>query len=201
MAAETYDVVTGLYATTQGATIDPAGIRQAVDVVIDAQRAKTAAITERLRTGALKLHEWESQMHADLKALHVAIGTIANGGTAQMSPAAYGALGAELKKQYQYLNRFAIQVAAGYQPINGTLLSRADLYVEAARTTYADVLHRQALIRGQQEARRVLGSAEHCDGCVTQAGKGWVPIGEVRPIGSQQCRARCRCSIEYRQAA
>lgn len=201
MAAETYNDVEGLYYTAQGAAIDPLGIRQAVDVVIDAQRAKTAALTERLRIGALKLHEWESLMHADLKALHLAIGTVANGGTAQMSQAAYGALGAELKKQYEYLNRFAIQVAAGYQPINGTLLSRADLYVEAARTTYADVLHRQALVHGQQEARRVLGGAEHCPGCVAEASKGWVPIGEIRPIGSQQCRTRCRCSIEYRPAA
>jgi len=185
--------------THQGRRVPDTAIRQAVDAVIDAQRQKTAALAERLRTGAIKLADWESTMHADLKALHVAIGTVAQGGTAQMSPAAYGFLGSELKTQYRYLTNFAQEIASGKQLLNGTLAARSDLYVEAARGTYYDVLTRQAASRGETMARRVLGGSEHCAGCVVEAAKDWVPLGDLAPIGSQQCRSRCRCQVEYRR--
>lgn len=197
MALPTYQPVTGSYHTPGGAQIDPARVRSAVDTVIDAQRGKTAALTERLRTGQLPLHEWEAQLHADLKALHVAIGTVAYGGTAQMSPAFYGFLGSELKKQYGYANAFAQQIAAGQQRLDGTLGARADLYPEAARGTYYAVLTRQAARRGATQARRVLRAAEHCAGCATEAAKAWVPLGSLAPLGSQACRSRCRCQVEY----
>jgi len=54
--------------------------------------------------------------------------------------------------------------------------------------------------RGYVEERSVLGIADHCDGCLAEAGKGWRPIGTLLPIGGRDCKARCRCHFEYRMA-
>lgn len=55
--------------------------------------------------------------------------------------------------------------------------------------------------RGYVEERSVLGIADHCDGCLAEAGKGWRPIGTLLPIGGRDCKARCRCHFEYRSPA
>lgn len=49
-----------------------------------------------------------------------------------------------------------------------------------------------------EEERRVLGRAEHCETCVKEAGKGWVPIGVLRKIGDSECGANCACTFHFR---
>jgi hypothetical protein len=195
----TYDVATGRYRLgTQEVSIN--GVRAAVDQVIAIEQERTLALTERLRTGEIKLHVWEAQMQDDLKALHIATIAIAHGGRAQMGASEYGALGSTIRTQYGYLSRFAIDVAAGYQPLNGTLGTRAALYTEAARGSFWQQVSRDQARRGMTEARRMLNASDHCPGCVSVAARGWVPLGELAPIGSQDCKSRCRCDVEYRKS-
>jgi hypothetical protein len=49
------------------------------------------------------------------------------------------------------------------------------------------------------EERRVLGVADHCPGCLEQAGLGWQPIGTLDEIGTEECGNNCRCEYEYRK--
>lgn len=47
------------------------------------------------------------------------------------------------------------------------------------------------------EARRYRRASESCSGCIAYAGF-WMPIAKMPPIGSLDCRSRCRCFIVYR---
>lgn len=182
------------------ADVSITGKRGAVDQVIGGDQRRISALTERLRTGKLQLHEWETQMQAEIKALHVAVGTVAHGGQPNMGPREYGALGRALRDEYAYLRRFAIDIAAGVQPLNGILGTRASLYVEAARATFWRETTRVQRAQGARRARWVLSAADHCTGCVAVAALGFQPLDSLPPIGSQDCRSRCRCDLEYQQA-
>lgn len=48
-----------------------------------------------------------------------------------------------------------------------------------------------------KEARRYRRSSESCSGCIAYSGF-WMPIDKMPPIGSLDCRSRCRCFIVYR---
>ena len=48
-----------------------------------------------------------------------------------------------------------------------------------------------------KEARRYRRASESCSGCIAYSGF-WMPIEKMPPIGSLDCRSRCRCFIVYR---
>lgn len=173
-------------------------VRAAIDTVIDAETVKVRALSQRLVDGEMSLAEWQSQMAAQIKTLHVAMGVAAYGGFAAMTPARYGYLGSLIKKQYQYLRDFAAQIASGEQKLDGSLIARAALYSQAGRESYSDILVQIAQDGGCTQARRILGGADHCNGCVSEAARGWVPISDSLPIGAAECRSNCRCSQETR---
>lgn len=41
----------------------------------------------------------------------------------------------------------------------------------------------------------------NCNGCEAQAMRGWVAIGELPEIGSQECRMGCHCGKRHRYSA
>lgn len=184
------DLVNGQYVAS-------AQVRAAIDSVINAETVKVRGLAESLLAGKLSLADWQVQMAAQLKQLYVAAGIVANGGIASMSQADYGYLGSLIKKQYQYLQNFASEIASGKQPLDGTLAARAALYTEAARALYEDARGRAAQLAGLDLERSVLGIADHCSGCLDAADQGWQPIGTVTPIGERNCLARCHCTMEY----
>lgn len=175
-------------------------IRQAVDQVAKVGGDRMAAITGRLRSGVIDLPTWQVQMAGEIKTLHVTQATAAKGGKAQMSPADYGRVGAEVKKQYQYLARFAEDVASGKQTLDGRAENRARLYGEAGRGTFEDQRRHLWADKGAIEERRVLHAAEHCADCVAAAGRGWSPEGALPRIGASACRTRCKCTFTFRMA-
>jgi hypothetical protein len=194
----TWQVATGRYRGPDGQFVADGAVRQAVDQVLDASTARVRTLSQRLLQGQTSLAEWQQQFALEIKSLHLATMTVAHGGTVQMSAADYGWAGQRIRTQYQYLHNMAAQIASGQQPLNGTLLARSALYSEAARGTFEAARERDARLRGQDEARRVLSAAEHCAACVAEAARGWQPIGSLASIGSLTCRSRCRCSLVFR---
>ena len=75
-------------------------------------------------------------MMPEIKMSHLANAAAAKGGWDQMSQADYGRAGQAIRAQYDYLNKFAQQVADGTQKLDGTLTRRAQMYAEAGRDTY-----------------------------------------------------------------
>ena len=195
-----YDAVQGRYLAPNGKPVPETTVRRAVDAVLDRGSARMRLLSTRLQAGGISLNDWEQGMLAEIKQTHTQAALAAKGGRAQMSRADYGALGARIREQYGYVRDFALDLQRGKQPRDGRLLARTALYAEAGRTTYYATLTREAARHGVQEGRRVLNPADHCAGCVREAARGWTPLEDLAPIGSQECRARCRCRIEDRPA-
>lgn len=176
-------------------------IRHALDTVIDAQAVQMRALTQSLLDGQLSLAAWQSQMMFSLKQVHIVGTTLANGGWAQMDQSTWGWVGQRIRTQYAFLRDFAADLAAGRQPLNGTAVARSALYAQAGRATHREAQRRAAKQRDLERERRILGAADHCRSCLSEAARGWQPLGSLRAIGDSECRSACRCHFEFKLAA
>jgi hypothetical protein len=82
-------------------------------------------------------------------------------------------------------------------------LARIQLYAESVRGSYWQGTTLRQKKQGYSMMRRVLDSqAAHCDDCLRYAAAGLVPIDSL-PMPAQrcECRANCRCSVEYKRGA
>lgn len=177
--------------------VSPRAVDAAVDEFLAASRDAVIGYTEQLKAGALSLAEWQSRMREEIRDTHRALAAIRGGGWQNTTPADWGRVGAELRTQYRYLDRFARQIMTNRQSLDGTATSRAAMYVNAARKT-GEELRRSRAARRWNEERRRLSPAEHCGDCLEFAARGWRPVGSLPPIGASVCRTNCRCVFEFR---
>lgn len=190
-ASRYYNLSTGRFVSTSN-------VKTALEGVVTRSQANVRGLSQALLDGDITLAEWRAAMMSEVKVMHVASSAAARGGWAQMSQGDWGYTGNLVKKQYAYLERFAQDIASGKQKLDGRLLTRAGLYAEAPRGSFAEMFRRMMTGKGMTEERRVLGAAEHCDGCLEQAGLGWQPINTLDPIGAEECRTHCQCEFEYK---
>jgi len=175
-------------------------VRDSLDVVAEASGARMNTLTQSLVNEEISLAEWQVGMMEQIKISHTAAAASARGGWAQMSQADWGATGRLIRAQYDFLRNFANEIASGKQALDGRALFRANLYAQAARGTFEEIRRRyERLMNGMEEERRVLGEADHCNGCLAQAELGFQPIGTLEPIGSQECVTNCHCTFIYRK--
>lgn len=117
-----------------------------------------------------------------------------------MGSAEYGRIGQRLRAEYAYLQQFAADLMAGR--ISGAMaLARVQLYGESIRGSYWEGTSIRQEQQGYSLMRRILDpQANHCQDCLDYAARGLVPLGSV-PLPGQRCacRARCRCSVEYKR--
>jgi hypothetical protein len=183
-----------------GRFISSSAVRDALESAMDVAALRMNAVSQQLIDGEISLAGWQTEMLSQIKISHVAAGAAAGGGWAQMSQSDWGAVGQLVREQYDFLRRFAGQIADGTQPLDGRLLVRSDMYGDAARGTYEAMRTRMMIAAGYEEEGWELDpGADHCSGCLEQAGMGWVAIGELDDIGSQDCQVRCRCTKIYRR--
>lgn len=183
-----------------GQFVSAAQVRTALDQAILSAKDGLRDVSQALLDGQISLADWQTQMAQQIKLIHCASASAAAGGWAQMTPADWGRVGQQLRQQYAYLQRFALQIESGAQALNGSLITRALMYGEAGRGTYEDFRRAEAQRRGMTHERRRLGAAEHCEDCVRYAGWGWRPIGTLPRIGQSRCRTNCKCAFEFRKA-
>lgn len=199
-SAYRWNEVAGRYVNASGQFVRFADVRDALDVVTEASGQRMHSLTQQLVDQQVSLAEWQLGMMEEIKVAHTAAAASARGGWAQMSASDWGAAGRMIREQYDYLRNFAREIASGKQALDGRVLVRADLYADAARGTFEEMRRRyERLMDGMEEEARALGEADHCDGCIEQAGLGWQPFGVLAPIGSQQCVTRCHCRFVYRK--
>ncbi len=174
-------------------------VADVLEKVITASQQQIEALTQSLLDGNITLSEWQLSMERELKAIHTLSAALARGGWSQMEFSDWGRVGAFIKRQYSWLDNFANEIYSGVQP-TGSIMRRAKLYAQSGMSTYEDVRRIQAQEQGFNEERRLLSSAEHCQGCVTEAAKGWQPIGTLRRIGDAECATNCLCRFEFRKS-
>ncbi|KKM97692.1 hypothetical protein LCGC14_1165520 [marine sediment metagenome] len=175
-------------------------IRDQLDKVIDASSQVMRAVSQQLRDGNIGLAEWQLEMMQQIKTTHLAGGAMQRGGWQQMTQADFGRVGQIVRNEYGFLRNFAEQIAIGEQKLDGTLVRRASLYGQQGRPTYLTFWDSTAAQRGFDQERSILNPAEHCAECVSEAAKGFQPIGQMIPIGRRICRSNDRCDKEFRNS-
>lgn len=196
-----WNSIAGRYVNlTTGRFVSYLDVRNVLDGVLQGAQTDMIASGLQLQSGLISLQEWQAIMRADIKALHTISGAAARGGWAQMSLSDWGYVGSEVKKQYAFLENFVQQIQSGQQALDGRFLTRVQLYAQAGRGTYEQMRRRcEKLYNKMQQERRVLGIADHCNGCLVQAALRWQPIGRLDSIGDEECCTNCRCHFEFRR--
>lgn len=158
----------------------------------------------RFEAGHIDIQQWQRAMAENVRKMHIASAMILDGPDAAMLGFPDGRsrqskmLVASMRYQMRRLDRFARQVYAGKQPLGASFVARIDLYAESSRGTGEEMRDGAAKDVGLTQERRILGVADHCNGCIEEAGKGWQPIGTLLEIGDAECRMRCKCRKEFR---
>jgi len=161
---------------------------------VELQRHTRALISEQV-----DIAQWQTKCAESLRASHIRIGALGSGGIENMTSAKYGAIGYQLRTQYEYLSGFAVDLAEGF-------LTPAQALVRVGRysTSIRPSFHRCEQITRQDEgfrtAKRSLDPiAQHCRSCIRYSTQGrYVPISEVVMPGTAcECGQSCRCQVSY----
>lgn len=86
-------------------------------------------------------------------------------------------------------------------PMNGTFVSRAEMYGNAAWSAPQQIVRQavSSLAIFDEEMREHLGEDTPCSTCAHQAAMGWQPIGTLRAIGDSICMSGCHCRFLFRK--
>lgn len=191
---------TGRYVNrATGRYVSELTVRADLDQYIANKATRFDALANQLRNREISLADWQLQMRNEMRTAHNAAAMVAKGGKAQMTQADWGRTGRELRSQYEYLDKWAADIASGKAPMDGRLAQRAKLYGNAARGTYEQERRAVAADKGNDEEMRILHAKESCKGCIAIAGY-WAPIGTLPKIGSQECSSNDMCTFEYRRS-
>lgn len=190
-AARYRDPVTGRFITRNE-------VRGWVDKLVQQSQRRLAIAADDMRQGRTTVGQWQKIMRDEIKNTQLAAEALVRGGWNQMTARDFGRVGARVREQFKYLDKFTREVESKKQATDGRLVQRARSYAAAARVNFHESQTDQLSELGYTEEKNVLHVAEHCDDCLDQAALGWVPIGTLTPIGSRKCRMNDRCSVQYR---
>ncbi len=143
------------------------------DRFVDAQKERVDALADQLASGAIDVYDWQRAMRDEIKTTYIDQYILGHGGRNTMTPSDWGRLGAEMRKQYGYLGRFASQIEAGeFTDDEGNvridaLRARAQLYIEGSTGAY--------------ERGRALGM-------------GLPELPAYPGSGDSECLVNCRCA-------
>lgn len=199
MAEFTFDPRPGRYRDVEsGRFVSAAQVREAVDATADLSAERMADAAARLRSGAITVEQWQAEMYAHVKDVHVAEALAGYGGREQMTPQRWGFVGARVRAEYGYVRNLTSEIIDGRQPLNASLDARVRQYAQAGRVTFETVQAREAAARGQNEERNILHARESCAECRGLAARGWVQRGTLPMVGARTCKNYCRCTIDRR---
>lgn len=198
----TYDSNLGRYRRPSGQFMSQKAVMALIDGRIDNLGQNLRRFTQMLADGNITIDQWQGSIREALKAAHIQATVLGHGGKDGMGSAEYGRIGQRLRAEYSYLQNFAGDILAG-RVSTPMALARVQLYAESVRSSYWEGASLRQAKQGYSLMRRILDpQAEHCDDCLRYAGAGLVVLGSL-PMPGQRCacRARCRCSVEYKRNA
>lgn len=186
------------YLDPRGRAVTDAEMHDLIDQITMRAGDEIEALSQDLIAGRISSADWQIAMLDQIKQGNRAMALLAFGGAALMGASQWGQIGALIREQNSYFQRFAAGVDAGEVTLGAELIARARLYASALYGVYAQMVRRREQAAGAVLARRVLDAgAEHCEDCPAWASEEFQPIEDVPPIGTSQCMVRCRCHIEY----
>jgi hypothetical protein len=176
--------------------LSPEQGRRIVRRLIADAAALVRSATDALVAGVLRLGPWFGAMRDALLPRHFAA-SFAVLNHPEPPPADLDAIAAESQRQVGYLERFRGELVTAQQLLSGAT-ARATLYAFGLWSVGQAVGRERAGLDGYSYEISHLGSADHCDQCLDEASKGWMPIGSLTLPGHRTCRSRCACFMSYR---
>jgi hypothetical protein len=177
---------------------------QAIDPLIAKSKQLQRQLAQSLQAGG-SLGDFQMGMINQIKATQVAAALAANGGENNTDQNTWKKISGAILALLLFFKKFWTDITTKKQPLNGSILTRADLYAAGARGMFEQARQTGYAVNfGEVQERRVLGIAEHCrthgglTGCVELADLGWQPIGTLPKIGESPCRTNCKCHFDYR---
>lgn len=192
----TWEPTTARYRGEDGRFISRDTVLDFVRQSIEASGDVTKTLAERVSSGQLSSREFLTVFKQEIKDEYIRQYVAGRGGVGSMAQSDWGKLGSMLKEQYAYANTFAAELSGLSE---AQIVNRAGMYIESANQAF-EAGYRKAITTSGNftEERWMLGDKQHCSGCIENAGRGWVAIGELPPFGSTPCGVRCGCHIAYR---
>lgn len=196
--AYTWDERSRQYYDERGKPISQGEVRRRGLRVVNKSKAALEELSNKLIEGEISHAEWVVGMREGVKATHSATVQLAYGGKESMGPVERGRLGVMIREQYKHLGAFALEVESGV--VTGDAVrARASMYAGAAWGSHEASVREREKGAGATEERSFLEpEATHCQDCFDEAGRGWVPIDSLIPIGERTCLANCQCNMEFR---
>lgn len=197
-----YDPLSGRYRRPSGQFMSEKAVTALLDGRIEKLGANLRQYTRMLIDGSITIDQWQGSVREAIKAAHIQATVLGHGGKDGLGASEYGRMGQRLRQEYSYLQRFAGDILAGrVSPAMG--LARVQLYAESVRGSYWEGASIRQEKQGYTLMRRVLDAqAQHCQDCLRYASVGLKPIGSLPMPGQRcECRARCRCSVQYKRGA
>lgn len=156
----------------------------------------TQTLAERVASGQLSSREFLTVFKTEIKDEYIRQYIAGRGGLGSMTQSDWGRLGAAIKEQYKFADKFASELSGLSE---AQIVNRANMYINSSNQAFEMAYRRSVTISGNfTEERWILGDKQHCSGCIENAGRGWVPIGELPPFGTTPCGSQCGCHITYR---
>lgn len=194
----TYDRRMGQYRGEDGRLVPRERVMAFVAEEVQRAQVELLSHTRQMAGQQITLAGWQRQMGATLKTTHLRLMALAAGGQDQLTQRHYGAAGYQLRQQYQYLDNYAQDLAAGKLSLPQAL-RRSASYAASAQVTFgiAEKISRQA--EGFNAGKRLLDiQAKHCRSCIRHEQPNWVPIAEIVSAGVDcECHNNCRCRVIY----
>lgn len=191
----------GAYINERGQFVSNKTVRAQLDKVLDGLTRETRELGEKLIKGEVTVNDWYLQMTQNIKSTHLIGAATERGGWANMTYADFGRVGRIVRDERVFLDNFKAELEAGL-PRDGRLLVRQQLYIQKGRETYYRFVDQTSAANTfVEEARELSFGAKHCNCCLSEAAKGWQPLGTLTPIGGCDCRSNCRCGKRVRNAA
>lgn len=183
--------------TTTGRYVPAATVRRELDRYLDNHADAGRVLSGMIRNRQIGLADWELAMRRQIKNVHLNAVALERGGFANLTPRDYGRVGAAVRVQYSYLSNFALEIADGYQRLDGTLDWRVNLYMQSGRSTYY-ASHAANMSAEVTHHGSVLGKRDSCWQCRDLHGRIFAlnDSSFVLP-GRRVCNANCGCNMRY----
>lgn len=196
-----WDARTLRFRDASGRFIKREAITRALESGIEETKNRILMVSGQLQRGEINLASWSIQMRDAIKAQHLLSAGIAQGGKAQLSPAALGRIGALTKVQYEKLAAFGREIERGYPIQSGRFLNRVQMYAKAGWGTFDETKRRLGEFAGHDVEENILNAKESCEDCQGETNKGKVPTGTLKRVGTRKCLTNCKCEILTSKAA
>jgi hypothetical protein len=151
--------------TTTGRFVSQASIEKLREDFVAARQDVVRDLVAQLEAGDITVQEWLSAMRDEVKLAHIGQYLFGRGGRNAMTDDDWAAVSDRVRQQFEPLQTFAEQVAAGTQSAD-QIANRSANYIDTSRASYAE---------GHAVAH------------------GWPDLPAYPADGSTQCYANCRC--------